>query len=43
MNYWIYWIYGTDLVDGKEFAIDGGTPGLHDKISVFSDPDPGKS
>ena len=25
MNYWIYWIYGTDLFDGKEFAIDGAT------------------
>ena len=24
-NYWIYWIYGTDLFDGKEFAIDGAT------------------
>ena len=25
MNHWIYWIYGTDLFDGKEFAIDGAT------------------
>ena len=31
MNYWIYWIYGTDLFDGKEFefAIDGATQLIH--------------
>ena len=29
MNCWIYWIYGTDSFDGKEFAIDGATQHIH--------------
>ena len=27
-TYLTYWIYGTDLFDGKEFAIDGATQNI---------------
>ena len=35
MNYWIYRIYGTDLFDGKEFAIDGATQYIYIYIYIY--------
>ena len=37
MYYWIYWIYGTDLFDGKEFAIDGATQIMYSDTNDTND------
>ena len=34
MNYLIYWTYGTDSFDGKEFVIEGATQSIRPYVSV---------